>query len=340
MTGTDAPPALLSVVVPCRNEEAVLREFQARMQAALRDVADVEYELIYVDDGSVDDTFGVLQGMQREEDRVRVLRLSRNFGQELALTAGLAESIGDAAVLIDADLQDPPAVIAEMVSRWRAGADVVVGTRLARAGERRFKRWSASLFYRALNRLAEHAVPLDAGNFRLMDRKVVDALLAMPERDRLTRAMVSWIGFRQEAVSYERDPRVAGKTNYRLRHMLRLALDGVFSFSLRPLRLATWLGFMAASLALAGICYAVTVRLLTDAWVSGWAALFIATLFVGGSQLVVVGILGEYVGRIYGEVKRRPMYFVAQRLGFPADDDRASVVPPKRERGSSCARAP
>ena len=321
MTGADASPALLSVVVPCRNEEAVLREFQARMQAALRDVADVEYELIYVDDGSVDDTFGVLQGMQQEDDRVRVLRLSRNFGQELALTAGLAESIGDAAVLIDADLQDPPAVIAEMVSRWRAGADVVVGTRLARTGERRFKRWSASLFYRALNRLAEHAVPLDAGNFRLMDRKVVDALLAMPERDRLTRAMVSWIGFRQEAVSYERDPRVAGKTNYRLRHMLRLALDGVFSFSLRPLRLATWLGFLAASLALAGICYAVTVRLLTDAWVSGWAALFIATLFVGGSQLVVVGILGEYVGRIYGEVKRRPMYFVAQKLGFPAGDD-------------------
>ena len=321
MTGTDAPPALLSVVVPCHNEEAVLREFQARAQAALRDVADVEYELIYVDDGSVDDTFGVLRGMQQEDDRVRVLRLSRNFGQELALTAGLAESVGDAAVLIDADLQDPPAVIAEMVSRWRAGADVVIGTRLARAGERRFKRWSASLFYRVLNRLAEHAVPLDAGNFRLMDRKVVDALLAMPERDRLTRAMVSWIGFRQEAVPYERDPRAAGETHYRLPHMLRQALDGVLSFSLRPLQLATWLGFLAASLALAGICYAVTVRLLTDAWVSGWAALFIATLFVGGSQLVVVGILGEYVGRIYGEVKRRPMYFVAQKLGFPAEDD-------------------
>lgn len=321
MTRTDAPPALLSVVVPCRNEEAVLRAFHARMLATLRALPEVEYELIYVDDGSADDTFGVLRAMQQEDAGVRVVRLSRNFGQELALTAGLAESAGDAAILIDADLQDPPAVVAEMVSRWRAGADVVVGTRLARTGERRFKRWSASLFYRALNRLAEHAVPLDAGNFRLLDRKVVDALLAMPERDRLTRAMVPWIGFRQEAVPYQRDPRFAGETNYRLRQMLRLALDGALSFSLRPLRLATWLGFLAASVALAGICYAIAVRLLTDQWVPGWAALFIAILFVGGSQMVVVGILGEYVGRIYGEVKRRPMYFVAQRLGFPTADE-------------------
>lgn len=319
MTSTDPGPALLSVVVPCCNEEAVLAECHAQLQAALEEIPNVDYELIYVDDGSVDGTFDLLRGLQRECAQVRVVRLSRNFGQELALTAGLAESAGDAAVLIDADLQDPPAAIAEMVSRWRAGVDVVVGTRLARAGERRFKRWSANLFYRALNRLAEHAIPLDAGNFRLMDRKVVDALLAMPERDRLTRAMVSWIGFRQEAVPYERQPRHAGETHYRLRHMLRLALDGVLSFSLLPLRLATWLGLLAASLALVGICYALTVRLLTDAWVPGWAGLFIAILFVGGGQLVVVGILGEYVGRIYGEVKRRPMYFVAQKLGFPAD---------------------
>ena len=337
MDATSPRLALLSVVVPCYNEAAVLNELHARLQAALGSIPDLDYELIYVDDGSNDATFDRLRGFAHRSSKVRVVRLARNFGHQVALTVGLEECVGDAAVLIDADLQDPPTVIAEMVVRWRAGVDVAYGVRLARAGENRSKLWLAGLYYWLLSLASDRPVPKDAGEFRLMDRKVIDALLAMPERDRLTRALVSWIGFRQEAVCYNREPRFAGKTKFPPTKMLRLAMDGLLSFSLLPLRIATWLGFLAAFLAFGGICYAATVRLLTDTWVTGWAALFTAILFVGGIQLIVVGILGEYVGRIYGEVKRRPLYFVAQRLGFP---ERANPAPSAGARGGAQTAPP
>ena len=319
------PRTLLSVVIPCFDEAAVIRETHRRLVATLEAVPDLDFEFVYVDDGSRDVTLNLLRELQRADARVRVLALSRNFGHEIAVTAGLKCAAGNAVVvvIIDADLQDPPEVIPEMLERWRRGADVAYGLRTERDGETRFKRWTASAFYRLLNRLADIPIPADTGNFRLMDRKVVDAFLAMPERDRFMRAMVAWTGFRQEPVPYRRAARAAGDTKYPFGKMLRLAIDGILSFSLAPLRLATWLGFLASGLALAGIVYVLVVRVFTDLSVSGWASLLIAVLFLGGVQLICLGILGAYMGRIYSEVKRRPLYLVKERLGFPPTGRRA-----------------
>ena len=311
----------LSVVVPCYDEEAVIGETHRRLAAALEAIPDIDFEIVYVDDGSRDSTLALLRDMQRSDSRVRVVALSRNFGHQIAVTAGLAEAGGDAAAVIDADLQDPPEVLARLVERWRGGADVVYGVRTAREGETAFKRWTASAFYRLVGRISDTDIPLDAGDFRLMDRKALDAFLAMPERDRFVRGMVAWLGFRQEPMPYRRAARAAGETKYPLRKMLGFAAAGVISFSLARLRLAVWLGFAASGFAVAGIAYAIVVRLFTDAWVTGWAMLFIAILFFGGVQLTVIGILGEYVGRIYGEAKRRPLWLVKERIGFP---DRAA----------------
>lgn len=310
--------ALLSVVVPCLDEEAVVAKTHRRLATTLEQVPGVDFEIVYVDDGSRDATLDLLRGLQRADGRVRVLALSRNFGQQMALTAGLAEAAGDAVVVIDADLQDPPEVIPEMLERWRRGADVVYGVRVGREGETAFKRWTAKVFYRLQARVSDISIPLDTGDFRLMDRKVVDAFCAMPERDRILRGMVSWFGFRQEPVHYQRSARADGETKYSAGMMLHLAVDSILSFSSAPLRLAIWLGLLAAGLALSGIACLLAIRLFTDVWVSGWAALFVAILFLGGMQLVVIGVLGEYLARIYGEVKHRPLYLVKERLGFPA----------------------
>ena len=325
------PRALLSVVVPCCDEEAVIGETHRRLVATLQSVPELDFELVYVDDGSRDTTLNLLRELQHADARVRVLALSRNFGHEIAITAGLQYAAGDAVVLIDADLQDPPEVIPEMLERWRRGADVAYGLRTERDGETRFKRWAASVFYRLLNRLVAIPIPLDTGDFRLMDRKVVDAVLAMPERDRFVRAMVAWTGFRQEPVPYRRAARAAGETKYPFGKLLRLAIDGILSFSLAPLRLVTWLGFLATGLAVAGIAYVLVLRLLTDAWVSGWASLLVAVLFLGGVQLLCLGILGAYLGRIYGEVTHRPLYLVKERLGFPPTGRRAMRDEPADE---------
>ena len=316
-----AAPVLLSVVAPCYNEEPVIRETHRRLVATLENVPALDFELVYVDDGSRDATLDHLRAIHRADARVRVLALSRNFGHQIAVTAGLQAASGEAVVVIDADLQDPPEVIPDMLDCWRRGADVAYGVRTARDGETAFKRWTASAFYRLLSRLADVPVPLDAGDFRLLDRQVVDAFLAMPERDRFVRGMVAWTGFRQEPVPYRRAARAAGETKWPLRKMLRFAVDGILSFSHAPLRLATWIGFLVSAFALLGIAYAVALRLLTDVWVSGWTLLFIAICFLGGVQLVVLGVIGEYLGRIYSEVKRRPLYLVRERLGFASASD-------------------
>ncbi len=306
------------MIVPCYNEEQVIRETHRRLTGVLEQLEPLKFELIYVDDGSKDRTPLILGELQGGDERVRVVRFSRNFGHQIAATAGLEHASGDAVVLIDADLQDPPEVIALMIDRWREGYEVAYGTRTERTGETGFKIWTAKLFYRLINRLSETKMPLDTGDFRLMDRKVVDALLAMPERDRFLRGMVSWVGFRQVAVPYERAPRLAGTSKYPLFKMIRFATDAVLSFSYMPLRLATWLGFITILMALAGIIYAVFLRLYTDEkhWVRGWASIFTAVLFIGGVQLISLGIIGEYLGRIYSEVKKRPLYVVQERLGF------------------------
>lgn len=313
-----AEPALLSVVIPCRDEAAVIEQTHARITRALESIADLAFELVYVDDGSRDDTLDALRRLYAADGRVRVLSFARNFGHQVAATAGLDWASGDAVVLIDADLQDPPEVIPEMVRRWRSGADVVYGVRASRAGESSFKRGTAALFYRALRRLSETEIPLDSGDFRLMDRRVVDVLRAMPERDRFLRGMVAWTGFRQEALAYERAPRAAGESKYPLAKMLRFAIVGIVSFSSAPLRLAVWLGFSTAGLSLIGIVITLYERLVARNTVPGWAATFIALLFFSGVQLVTIGIVGEYVGRMYAEMKRRPLYLVSERLGFDA----------------------
>jgi polyisoprenyl-phosphate glycosyltransferase len=309
---------LVSVIVPCFNEEEVIRETHARLREVLARLEPQEFEIIYVDDGSRDQTPEILGELQAGDCRARVIRLSRNFGHQIAVTAGLEHALGEAMVLIDADLQDPPEVILEMMKRWREGYHVAYGVRTERSGETGFKIWTAHVFYRLINRMSETKMPLDTGDFRLMDRRVVDALLAMPERDRFLRGMVSWVGFRQVAVPYERAPRLAGTSKYPFMKMVRFATDAVLSFSFIPLRLATWLGFITIGLAIMGIIYAVVLRLYMDEthWVRGWTSIFTAVLFMGGVQLISLGIIGEYLGRIYSEVKQRPLYVVQERLGF------------------------
>lgn len=314
----------LSVVVPCFNEERVLPELHRRLSAMVEEAPSLEVELICVDDGSSDGTLDLLRSMRREDARVRVLALSRNFGQLAATTAGLDAATGDAVAIIDADMQDPPEVLLEMVARWREGVEVVYGVRSARDGETVAKRWASKAFSRFINRVSEVSIPLDAGEFCVLDRKVVDAFLAMPERDRYHRGMIAWTGFRREAVRFHRPPRAAGETKYTNTMMWRLALDGVLSFSLLPLRLAAWTGFLVAAASMLGVLYGVASRLLGDDPVRGWTMMFLAVLFLGGAQLVFIGILGEYVGRIYGEAKRRPLYLVRERLGFPEDAERQS----------------
>jgi dolichol-phosphate mannosyltransferase len=287
----------------------------------LAGMSSLDYEMIFVNDGSRDDTQLILTQLQLVDRRVRVLLLSRNFGHQIAVTAGLEEAAGDAVVIIDADLQDPPEVIPQMVALWREGNDVVYGLRTDRRGESAFKLWTAKVFYRLINRLSETKMPFDAGDFRLLDRRVVEVINAMPERARFLRGMVSWAGFRQTSLPYERAARHAGESKYPLRKMIHFAMDGIISFSLVPLKIAIWTGFLAIWIAVAGIVVAIIDRMLDKHLTRGWASLFVAVLFMGGVQLVSLGIIGEYLGRIYTEVKRRPLYVVQERLGFASKAD-------------------
>jgi polyisoprenyl-phosphate glycosyltransferase len=316
---------LLSVIIPCFNEEDVLRATHERLTSVLRGMNE-DYELIFVNDGSRDATQEILTELQLFDHRVRVLLLSRNFGHQIAVTAGLEEAAGAAVVIIDSDLQDPPELIPQMVQLWRDGNEVVYGVRLEREGESKFKLWTAKVFYRLINRLSETKMPLDAGDFRLIDRKVVGVLKSMPERARFLRGMVSWAGFRQTALPYHRAARHAGDSKYPLRKMVHFATDGIISFSLVPLKLAIWTGFLAIWIAVAGIIVAIVDRLMNKNLIRGWASLFVAVLFMGGVQLISLGILGEYLGRIYTEVKRRPLYVVQERLGFPETNAEAKAV--------------
>lgn len=320
-----AAATLLSVVVPCFNEEAVLRETHQRLLSGLEPL-DVELEILYVDDGSRDGTGAILHELSASDPRVRVVRFARNFGHQTAVTAGIDHSRGDAVVLIDADLQDPPEVIPRMVELWREGHQVVYGVRDHRPGETLLKRSTAAAFYRMINLMSDVPIPLDTGDFRLMDRCVADVLRDMPERHRFIRGMVSWVGFKQCPIYYERHARFAGESKYPFSKMIRFAVDGVTSFSTVPLRWATWAGLVAAGISVLGILYAVVTRLMTNSWVPGWAAIFVAVLFVGGMQLLSLGAIGEYVGRIYGEAKARPLYIVAERLGFAPMDSRSRAA--------------
>jgi glycosyltransferase involved in cell wall biosynthesis len=328
--------ALLSLVVPCMNEMEIVQRTHQQIARVLEQAA-LRFEIVFVDDGSTDATPELLRAVQSGDSRVRVVRLSRNFGHQVAITAGLEHASGDAVVVIDSDLQDPPEVILEFVSKWFDGYDVVYGVRTERDGETGFKKWSAKAFYRFFSHMSDTRMPLDTGDFRLMDRRVVNAFLSMPERDRFVRGMVSWLGFSQIAVPYHRASRVAGKTKFSLFKMLRFALDGIFSFSILPLRLATWTGFAASGLAVAGIVAIFLEHFFqVRGLVRGWSSAVVGELFIGGVQLVCLGIIGEYVGRIYGESKHRPLYVVRERIGFEVKD--AAATPPRRVVASAGGR--
>ena len=301
----------LSVVVPCFNEELVVLPTYERLATVLEAITP-DYEIIFVDDGSMDGTAFLLKEICDTHPNVRVVRLARNFGHQSAIAAGLGRVTGDAAVIIDADLQDPPEVIVDFVAKWREGYDVVVGQRLERPKETYFKRITAHVFYRVLNAMSDVAVHLDAGDFRLLDRKVLDQLRRMPERHRLLRGMVSWIGFRQATVPYKRSARFAGTTKYSLPWMLSLAFDGLFSFSTLPLRFMTLIGLATFAFSISAIGYAIVMRLMTDIWVPGWTLMFIAQLLLGSLNMLGLGLLGEYIGRIYGEAQQRPLFVVAE----------------------------
>jgi polyisoprenyl-phosphate glycosyltransferase len=306
---------LLSVVAPMHDEREAAQTFYDRVVAALDGL---ELEIVLVDDGSLDGTAQILQRIAAADPRVKVVTLSRNFGHQAALTAGLEHASGNVVVMLDADLQDPPELIPQMVERWRGGADVVYAVRESRAGETRIKLWTAHAFYRVMARMATVELPVDAGDFRLMDRRALDVLLALPERNRFLRGMSVWIGFNQTAVTYRREPRAAGETKFTLPRMLRFSFDAISSFSHAPLQAATLLGFAISAFAFLLIPLVVVARF-TDAFVSGVSSTLVVILLLGGIQLITVGLIGEYVGRIYDEVKRRPLYVVSDRTNLPDD---------------------
>ncbi|HLI61668.1 MAG TPA: glycosyltransferase family 2 protein, partial [Solirubrobacteraceae bacterium] len=287
--------ALLSVVAPVFNEDALIDEFYTRVCAAL---GQLPFELVLVDDGSTDGTALALERLADADQRVRVVSLSRNFGHQTALTAGLDHATGDAVVMLDADLQDPPELIPTMLDHWRAGCDVVYAVRRERAGESRFKLTTARWFYALFDHLAQIDLGRDAGDFRLLDRRALDALLAMRERNRFLRGMTVWVGFTQAAVPYARDARFAGSTKYSLARMLRFSADAILSFSDRPLQIATWLGLLISTLAFVAIPVVIVLRLLGQ-YLPGFGTITILILLLGGIQLISIGIIGEYVGRIY-----------------------------------------
>lgn len=299
----------LSVVTPCFNEEGSIAELHARVSAICREVAGDSYEFVLVNDGSRDATWAHMVALGAADPHVVAVNLSRNYGHQLALSAGLRVCRGARILILDADLQDPPELLPAMMARMDQGADVVYGQRAERLGETAFKRATASGFYRLFRRLVDIEIPLDAGDFRLMSRRALDILNRMPEQHRFIRGMVSWIGFRQEALPYSRAARFAGTTNYPLSKMLRFAFDAITGFSVKPLRLASWLGLCAAIGSIMVLVY-VLGSWIVGRTVDGWTSLMVVTLALGSSQLLVVGLLGEYLGRLYVESKGRPLYVI------------------------------
>lgn len=309
--------SLLSVVVPCFNEEAVIAATHGRLVAVL-DRCGMRFEIVYADDGSSDGTAAILDDIARNDPRVRVVTLARNFGHQAAASAGLQAAAGAAVAIIDADLQDPPEVLLEMLDRWRDGVDVAYGQRRTREGETFFKLLTARLFYRLLAGIAERPVPLDTGDFRLMDRAVADCIVNMPEQDRFLRGMVAWIGFRQEAVLYDRAPRLAGETKYPFRKMLRLAIDAFVSLSLAPVRVLWWITGLTTAAAAIGWAAAAALAL-GSAPATGTATIVATILTVGGANACCLTIVGEYAARIYRQVRGRPLWIVRRTTGIQQD---------------------
>lgn len=307
----------ISIIAPIYNEIGNLDKLYERISQTM-DASGESWELLLVDDGSKDGSTEKIRQFSQEDERVRAVIFARNFGHQIAVTAGLDYARGQAVVIIDADLQDPPEVITELIAKWREGYEVVYAVRSEREGESWFKLATASLFYRLIYRITDVNIPLDTGDFRLIDRKVVDILCQMRERHRFLRGMASWVGFRQIGVSYRRAARFTGSTKYPLKKMVKFASDAITGFSYFPLQVATYMGFISAGLSILAIPVVIALRLAGSQAFFGQATTLIAVLFLGGVQLISLGILGEYIGRLYDEAKGRPLYIVSEA---PVDDD-------------------
>jgi glycosyltransferase involved in cell wall biosynthesis len=309
-----------SIIIPMYNEEEVIKETYYRLKKVM-DQSNQSYELLFVNDGSRDRSAEIITELAQTDKNIRLIGFSRNFGHQIAVTAGMDYAQGQTIVIIDADLQDPPEVIPQMLEKWHEGYDVVYGKRIKRHGETFFKKFTAFLFYRILGALTDGNIPRDTGDFRLIDRKVCDTMKKMNEKNRFLRGMVNWVGFRQTAVEYVRDQRWAGETKYPLKKMLKLAADGILSFSYKPLKLATYIGFLLSVSGFIYLIYVLYQKLFTDKTLAGWASIIAVNLVFNGITLLILGILGEYVGRIYEEVKGRPLYIVKEVVGFHDDEE-------------------
>lgn len=314
--------SIISIVLPVFNEEQTLAALHERLTRVMCRMGMV-YEVIFVDDGSRDGSVELLKKLRQDDPALNVVKLSRNFGHQTAITCGLDYARGDAVVIMDADLQDPPELIPELIEKWREGYDVVYAVRESREGESLFKRVTATLFYRLIRKLSHVEIPVDTGDFRLLSRRAVEALKSAKERRRFVRGLVSWIGYRQTGVKFTREERVAGESKYPFRKMLKFAIDGITAFSFLPLQMATYFGFVISGLSFLYIIWAILQKLFTDRPVVGWTSVIVAMLFLGGVQLITLGVIGEYIARIYEEVKQRPLYLVDEAIGFGSESERA-----------------
>ncbi|MFP3666013.1 glycosyltransferase family 2 protein [Priestia sp. SIMBA_032] len=301
-----------SIVVPVYNEEEVIHETYRRLTEVMRSTKEA-YELLFVNDGSRDRTAEIIKAYSGQDPDVVLLDFARNFGHQIAITAGMDHARGEAVVVIDADLQDPPELILEMIEKWKQGFDVVYAKRTKRKGETYFKKQTAAMFYRFLRAMTDIDIPLDTGDFRLLDRKVCNQMNSIQEKNRFVRGLVSWVGFKQIAVEYERDERLAGESKYPLKKMLKLSMDGITSFSYKPLKLASYAGVTLSGIGFIYLLVVLYLKLFTDSTITGWSSLIVIQLFFSGIILIILGMIGEYIGRIYDETKNRPLYIIREK---------------------------
>ena len=313
------PSERLSIIIPFHNEQEVIAECQQRISEAVKNL-DMQVEILYINDGSQDATLTLLIELMQHDSRIKIIDLSRNFGKEVAMTAGLDAALGDAVIVIDADLQDPPELIVDMVTKWREGFDVIYAKRTERKGESFTKKVTARLFYKLINKISDYDIPENVGDFRLMSRQAVDALNQVRERKRFMKGLFSWIGFPQTAIEYSRDPRFAGETNWNYKKLIKFAIEGISSFTQEPLRLATYAGFITALGAFALGLFFIIKTLLFSEVIQGFPTLITVILFFSGVQLLSIGILGEYIGHMFIESKQRPLYFIKKTYSNPQDD--------------------
>ncbi|OHD15179.1 MAG: glycosyltransferase [Spirochaetes bacterium GWD1_27_9] len=312
---------LISIIIPIYNEEGNIYLLKKRLFDILEKLNE-NFELVFVNDGSKDKSFEILKELSKETEKIKIINLSRNFGHQIAVSAGIENCNGDCAVIIDADLQDPPELIIELYEKWKEGYDVVYAQREKRKGENFFKLATASIFYRVLKQFTNIDIPVDTGDFRLIDRKVINALNTMPERQRFIRGMISWIGYKQIGVKFVREKRHSGETKYPLKKMLKFALTGITSFSFLPLQFATYLGFIVSGFSFIIVLFVLYLKFFTNKTIQGWSSLAIIILFMGGIQLICTGIIGEYLGRIGEEVKHRPLYLIDEKVNFKDKEEK------------------